>query len=208
MKKIGLLVEGEIDEKLLEPLLRDTFGSITRERSEKLPSVTFPFPPNGYGEISKNLRTLIRLYQHPDERDRIGCGFFLIIHDSRKTEIVQKEVRRILQDAPDFPAVYGLAIQETEAWVLGDIVHVNRYVFRVKPMPVLCRSPERETDPKKVLTDIFVAPSTDVEYDRWNLECARLVAPYLRHTQVASRCPRGFGKLVRDLRNNQRLLKA
>jgi hypothetical protein len=166
-----------------------------------------PFSPNGFGEIPKNLELLVRLYQTPFERDRIGCNLFVIIHDSLKTRETQKEVRAILRGAPSFPAVYGLAVQETEAWVLGDIDNVNRHVFRLTPKPALPRSPEKDPDPKSTLTELFVKPSLAIEFDRWNTECARRVAPHLRRTQIATQCPKGFARFIRELRDSRPLLK-
>ena len=200
--KIGLLVEGAIDEEILPPLLKDVFGRL--RDSDPIDTMVFPFPPNGYGEIPKNLKMLVRLYQIPSERERLGCGLFVIVHDFRKTKAVRKEVSRILREAHDFPAVYGLAIQETEAWVLGDIDHVNEKVFQVSPVPRLALPPEQDPDPKKTLTELWVKPSREIPYDRWNLDCARLTAPHLRSSQVSRRCPRGFGKLVSSLRRTRR----
>ncbi len=200
MKKIGLLVEGAIDETILQPIITETLGGKGANRPPAF--AVFPFPPKGFGEIPKNLRILVRLYGDPQERDRLGCDLFVVVHDGRKTGTVQKEIRSILREARDFPAVYGLAIQETEAWILGDIENVNRNVFRIHPPPRLPHSPERDSDPKKTLTDLFIKPSKDIEYDCWNQECARLVAPHLRPAQVARHCPKGFGKLFSNLSKN------
>jgi hypothetical protein len=92
--------------------------------------------------------------------------------------------------------VYGLAIQEIEAWVLGDIGNANKHVFKVHPEPELPKAPERDPDPKKTLIDLFVRASPVLEYDAWNTECARAVAPHLRKDTVAVRCPKGFGKFA------------
>lgn len=205
MTRIGLLVEGETDEVLLPGLLRGVLGSLRGVSSKRVETLTFPFPPNGYGEIPKNLRMLVRLWAIPSERERLGCDAFIVIHDSRKTEAVQKEIRGILKNAPGFPAVYGLAILETEAWVLGDIENANRHVFKVDPMPPLPGPPERDPVPKKTLSDLFVRPSSEIEFDRWNCECARRVAPHLRHTQVAFHCKEGFGKLASRIKSARRL---
>jgi hypothetical protein len=204
MNKIGLLVEGAIDEALLPPLIQDALGRLSQ--AAPLTTMTFPYPPGGFGEVVKNLKTLVRLYQNLSERERLGCNLFLIVHDSRKTESIQKEIRTILREAVYFPAVYGLAIQETEAWVLGDIGHVNRHVFQIHPDPRLPRAPELDPDPKKTLTDLYVKPSKTIEYDCWNLACACQVAPFIRSSQVARRCPRGFGKLVSSLSRNRKRL--
>lgn len=193
-------MEGGIDEELLRPLLADVFSSLSgRSRSGTL-FVVFPFPPNGYGEIPKNLQVLVRLYEeNGDEWQRLDCDHFVIVHDSRKTEGVQAEIRQALRAASSFPAVYGLAIQEVEAWVLGDIHQVNRRVFQISPAPRLPVAPERDSDPKRTLTELFVRPSRNIESDRWNRECAQKVAPHLRHQQVAFHCPKGFGKLSKKL---------
>lgn len=135
-------------------------------------------------------------YADENERRRIGCDLFVVVLDSRKTEEVQRQIKDVLRGAPDFPAVYGVAVQETEAWVLGDIENVNRHVLKVYPAPRLPKAPERDPDPKKTLNDLFIRASRVLEYDAWNTECARVVAPYLRKDTVAARCPKGFGKFV------------
>ena len=120
MSRIGLLIEGGIDEELLKPLLDSIIEQIVAPRRNVVSYFISPFPPNGYGEIPKNLQTLVRQFQDHQERQRIGCDLFLIIHDSRRTDAIQRRIRRILRDAQhDFPAVYALAIQEIEAWVRG-----------------------------------------------------------------------------------------
>lgn len=206
MSNIGLLIEGGVDEELLRPLLDRTISDIVNVRPGETTYFIVPFPPNGYGEIPKNLKTLIRQYQDHEERERIGCDLFLIIHDSRKTEEIQRQIKRILRDAPEFPSVYALAVQEIEAWVLADIDEVNRRIFRIHPQPLLPTSPERDKDPKKTLTELFVKPSEHIDFDRWNRECARAVAPHVRHDQVRRRCPRGFGRLFDALNDSRRYL--
>lgn len=200
MKKIGLLIEGGIDEDILRPLIDNVLADELPLFQQNADFFEVVFPPNGYGEIPKNLQILIKLYQSSEERQRIGCGLFVIVHDSRKTKEVQKQIRDILRQASCFPAVYAIAIQEIEAWVLGDIDHVNKKVFRIDPAPKLPKSPENDPDPKKTLTELFIRPSKVIEYDCWNRECARLVAAHLRYSQVAARCPRGFGKFVQDFK--------
>lgn len=196
--RVGLLLEGGIDEELIPPLLRQ----LIPERQGGGPDYFLsPYPPNGFGAIPKNLRVLIELYRHAEERRRLGCDLFVIILDARKTDAVQREIKEILRKEPDFPAVFGVAIQETEAWVLGDIDNANRRLFKIDPPPRLPDPPERDADPKKTLTDLFIRPSPALEYDTWNAECARAVAPHLRQAQVAFRCPKGFGRLADKFKN-------
>lgn len=200
MSRVGLLVEGGIDEEILSVVLAQLLKTFRRWRSQQNVFMFYLFPPNGYSEIPKNLRTLVNLYQDPSERARIGCDVFVIVHDMKNTEEVQREIRRILRDNQTFPAVYGIAIQELEAWILADIENVNRMVFRVEPTPRLPRAPERDSDPKRTLVELFIRPSKEAEFDGWNLECARRVAPHIRPEQVIARCPRGFGRFVGILR--------
>lgn len=199
MIRVGLLTEGGIDEALLPPLLGQSAATIPALRNLAIDWKAFPFAPNGYGEIPKNLKMLVKLHSRQSEWERIGCDLFVVVHDSRKTDQVQGEIRAVLARSTTFPIVYGLAIQEVEAWVLGDIDNVNRYVFKIHPMPSLPFAPERDRDPKKTLTDLFVSRTRELEFDRWNVECARLAAPFLRASQVQRKCPRGFGGLVRSL---------
>jgi hypothetical protein len=201
MMRIGLLSEGRIDEELLPPLLKQLIDPLPIMRQRKHVFFEFPAPANGFGEIPKNLKMLLKLRNDELEWGRIGCDLFVIVHDSRRTESVQREIRNILQSANGFPAVYGLAVQEIEAWVLGDIENVNRHIFKINPCPRLPCAPEDDPDPKRTLNNVFITQSDSIEFDRWNAECARQVAPCLRADQVKSRCQRGFGKLARDLRS-------
>lgn len=192
--RIGLLIEGGIDEEILPPLVEQLMSILPEHRRRGLDYYPVPFPPNGCGEIPKNLKMLVKLYEDANERQRIGCDLFVVVLDSRKTDEVQRQIKEVLRGAHEFPAVYGVAIQETEAWVLGDIGNVNKHVFKIHPEPVLPKAPERDPDPKKTLNDLFVRASPVLEYDAWNTECARAVAPYLRKDTVVARCPKGFGK--------------
>ena len=203
--RVGLLVEGGIDEEILPPLVEQLLVVIPEHKRRGIDYFYVPFPLNGYGELPKNLKTLVRLYLDERERHLIECkhyicDLYIIVLDSRKTDNVQKEIKKILQDAPDFPSVYGLAIQETEAWILGDIDHVNRKLLHIHPAPRLEKAPERDPDPKKTLTDIYIRPSNAIEYDCWNKACAQLVAPYLRQEQIAVRCRIGFGNFAKGFK--------
>lgn len=194
--RIGLLIEGGIDEEILPPLMEQLMSVLPEHRRRGLDYYPVPFPPNGYGEIPKNLKMLVKLYENASERQRIGCDLFVVVLDSRRTKEVQRQIKDVLRGASVFPAVYGVAIQETEAWVLGDIGNVNKHVFKVAPEPQLPKAPEKDPDPKKTLVDLFVRVSPVLEYDAWNTECARAVAPHLRKDTVAVRCPKGFGKFA------------
>lgn len=200
MIRIGLLSEGSIDEVLLPSLLDQLIKTIPISGGRRTALFHFPYPSHGYGEIPKNLRLLTKLYQIPSEWERIGCHLIVIIHDSRGTERIQREIQEILRKTRGFPSVYGLAIQEIEAWILGDIENVNRHVFHLKPCPVLPYKPERDSNPKMTLENLFVKPSPTLEYDRWNKECAHLVAPHLRAAQVQQNCPQGFGAFAKAFR--------
>lgn len=205
--RIGLLIEGGIDEEILPSLVEQLISVLPEHRRRGLGYYQVLFPPKGYGEIPKNLKMLVKLYEDASERRRIGCDLFVVVLDSRKTEDVQKHIRDVLRGADGFPAVYGVAIQETEAWVLGDIVNVNKHVFKVHPEPELPKAPERDSDPKKTLVDLFVRASPVLEYETWNTECARAVAPYLRKDTLAFRCPRGFGKFAVNFSQTLRTLR-
>jgi len=195
--RVGLIVEGEIDEEIIPPLLEQLHHDAAPLFNRQLEFHPMPYQPNGAGEVPKTLKFLVHLHANsPSEWQRLGCDAIVAVIDSRKTDTVHREIRGILRGAVGFPAVYGLAVQEAEAWVLGDIENVNRQVFKITPMPRLTVKPERDSDPKKTLSDMFVAKSTAIEYDCWNRECARQVAGHLRHRQVATNCPKGFGKLA------------
>ena len=204
--KVGLMVEGGIDEEILPYLIQQLYETTGSSRKDELLYHPMPIPPNGAGEIPKNLNLLIQLYRIDSERRRLGCELFIVVHDSRKTEIIQKEIKTILHDAPDFPAVYGLAIQETEAWILGDIDNVNRQLFKINPLPALPMAPEKDPDPKRTLTNLYIKRSNAIDYDSWNKECARAIAPLLKQKTIVFNCRKGFGKFARAFQSEAKKL--
>jgi hypothetical protein len=101
--RIGLISEGGIDEALLPPLLSQAARiALGMDEKDIAWAPSFLFAPNGYGEIPKHLRHLARLRSSfPSEWERIGCDLVIVVHDSRKTEIVQrdKDPKKTLTDS-------------------------------------------------------------------------------------------------------------
>ncbi|MDI6774554.1 MAG: hypothetical protein QME60_04050 [Verrucomicrobiota bacterium] len=95
--RIGLPIEGGIDEEILPPLIEQLMSVLPEHRRRGLDYYPVPFPPNGYGEIPKNLKMLVRLYANVNERQRIGCDLFVVVLDSRKTDAVQRQIRDVLR---------------------------------------------------------------------------------------------------------------
>jgi hypothetical protein len=157
-----LIVEGGIDEEIIPPLLDQLRKEAAPLFSRPLEFHPMPYQPHGAGEVPKVLKILIRLHA-TTEWQRLGCDAIVAVIDSRKTDVVQAQIREVLHSASGFPAVFALAIQEVEAWVLGDIENVNRHVLKIQPPPRLTAKPEQDSDPKKTLTDKFVLASNAID---------------------------------------------
>lgn len=114
--KIGIIAEGPIDHCLLPPLL----GRIARERADYGWPVTsddvaevFSIRKRGHGGVLETVRRLVKALDAIDDQR----AFYVILLD-RRTKAVQEEIKKLLENRDRF--VLGIAIEEIEAWWLGD----------------------------------------------------------------------------------------
>ena len=114
--KIGIIAEGLIDHALLPALLSRIAHDKANFRwpldSDDV-AQEFPLRKRGHGGVLEAVRALIKGL-NTKEYDH-AC--FVILLD-RKTLAVQKQIRKLIQGKPRF--VLGVAIEEIEAWWLGD----------------------------------------------------------------------------------------
>jgi len=117
--KIGIITEGSIDQVLLPPLL----SRIATDKAQlKWPlevgdvAEVIGMRKRGHGGVLETVRKLIKAYA-----DSSYEYVLIIILLDRRTKAVQEKIRGVIShsDRPD-RFVLGIAIEEIEAWWLGD----------------------------------------------------------------------------------------
>ncbi len=154
--RIGIIAEGPIDHCLLPPLL----GRIARERadygwpltSEDVAEV-FSIRKRGHGGVLETVRRLVKALDAIDDQR----AFYVILLD-RRTKAVQEEIKKLLENRDRF--VLGIAIEEIEAWWLGDRTNTLAWAGLKANLPAGCRhakvkyQSERDDAPKKTLDEL------------------------------------------------------
>ena len=208
--RIGIIAEGVIDHALLPALL----SRIAHDKASfRWPldasdlAQTFPIRKRGHGGVLEAVRALVaaldtEVYDH-------AC--FVILLD-RKTAPVQKEIRKLIQGRPRF--VLGLAIEEIEAWWLGDRTNTFAWTgLDANSLPSACpyarRTYKAEADkrPKATLDELTrLSERFDRSYGEGNLDMAQEFAEdywmkFARLDEISSQCPRGFGRFGQQMVN-------
>lgn len=160
--KIGVISEGPIDHVLLPPLL----SHIARtDAGYNWPimagDVTEPFNirKRGHGGVLETVKTLVEFLT----KDSLGYSFVVIVLD-RRTKEVQQEIRKLVAGNAGF--IFGIAIEEIEAWWLGDRTNTLAWSgFTPETLPA-CRyklrdskgrlvyAAEKDPEPKNTLDEI------------------------------------------------------
>jgi len=215
--KIGIIAEGPIDHALLPPLL----SRIAHDKANfrwplDVSDMAEPFPmrKRGHGGVLETVRKLVRALDNgPYDHD---C--FVIVLD-RKTAAVQTRIRRLISGRPRF--VLGTAIEEIEAWWLGD--RTNTFAWTAldpQQLPSDCTygsrsySAEKDTRPKRTLDSLTrLSDQFDRFYGNGNLDMAHEFAEeYWRRcarlAEISSQCPRGFRPFQKSMINAFRRAKA
>ncbi|MCX5653418.1 MAG: hypothetical protein NTY65_02035 [Planctomycetota bacterium] len=214
--KIGVIAEGAIDHVLLPPLL----SHIAAERADfKWPldtrdlAETFLLRKRGQGGVLEAVRRLVKAL----DTDHFDHACFVILLD-HKTLAVHEQVRNLIRGKPRF--VLGTAIEEIEAWWLGDRTNTLAWSGFTAALPQDARyavrgyQAERDDNPKKTLDEITeLSGCLEFRYGDGNLELAydfaeRFWRIGVRLDEIASQCPRGFGDFQRDMSNEFRRAKA
>lgn len=116
--KVGLIGEGPIDEPIVRALLQtiacQRAGYTWPVHSDDL-QTTLRIRKTGHGGVVEKLRRLLEVI---DAGHETGCRFHVVVLDNRKLEEVHSEVRQLV--AAYGTVVFGVAIEELEAWWLAD----------------------------------------------------------------------------------------
>jgi hypothetical protein len=198
--KIGIIAEGPIDHVLIPPLLE----RIARDRAQFTWPVSsddvaemFSVRKRGHGGVIESVRKLV----HALDTKSFEHVLFVILLD-RRTYPVQAEVRKLIRGKERF--VLGVAIEEIEAWWLGDRTNTLRWAGFVEALPANCRyaaaryRAERDDDPKKTLHELTARSSRfDRCYGQGNLDLAQDFAeqfwqPSANLDEIASQCSQGY----------------
>ncbi len=206
--KIGVISEGPIDHVLLPPLL----SHIARtDAGYNWPimagDVTEPFNirKRGHGGVLETVKTLVEFLT----KDSLGYSFVVIVLD-RRTKEVQQEIRKLVAGNAGF--IFGIAIEEIEAWWLGDRTNTLAWSgFTPETLPA-CRyklrdskgrlvyAAEKGPEPKNTLDEITErSRKLEYRYGDGNTELASQFAddhwtPNARLDEISAQCPNGFGE--------------
>jgi hypothetical protein len=206
--KIGIISEGPIDHVLLPPLLSQL---ASRDAGYEWPVETgdvaepLQIRKRGHGGVLEKVRALVKFLT----RDSLGYAFFVIVLD-RRTKHVQDEIRKLVAGKDGF--IIGIAIEEIEAWWLGDRTNTLAWSgFTHGTLPV-CRynvcnpkgqvvyAAEKDPEPKKTLDELTQhSTKLDFRYGEGNTELASQFAedhwkPNARLDEISVQCPNGFGE--------------
>jgi len=204
--KIGIISEGPIDHVLLPPLLSRIAEVKAQFRwpvaGEDMAEV-LPIRKMGHGGVLEKVRTLVRFL----EKEPLGYELFVVVPD-RPTRSVQQELRQLTSGKSRF--VLGIAIEEIEAWWLGDRTNTlswSGFTHTSLP-PCRCRqayAAERDAEPKRTLHELTeLSDRLDSVYGDGNTELARQFAEdhwkrNARLDEMSTQCPRGFGAFLQDM---------
>jgi hypothetical protein len=208
--KIGVIAEGPIDHALLYPLLeriaRDRVGFNWPVRPDDVAD-HFPLRKRGHGGVVDAVRRLVQSLDQPE----FDHAFFVVLLD-RRTRAAQLEIRKILSKHPRF--VFGVAIEEIEAWWLADRVNTLLWSELSDRLPSGCLyaakgyRAERDKCPKKTLDELTRhSDRFDRVYGEGSVELAREFAhdywrQFARLDDIARECPRGYRKFEKAIINH------
>jgi hypothetical protein len=199
--KVGIIAEGPIDHVLIPSLLE----RIARDRAEYDWPVlgediaeVFQIRKRGHGGVLETVRRLVIALDDPAVYSH---AFFVILLD-RRTRAVQEEIRQLLVNHNRF--VLAVAIEEIEAWWLGDRENTLVWSGLKDALPDDCRyaeknyRSERDGNPKKTLDELTrVSDRFDRCYGEGNVDLAREFSEdywrrYARLDDIRSQCPQGY----------------
>lgn len=198
--KIGIIVEGAIDSILLPALL----SRIALEKAGfswplDITDINFfPIRKRGFGGVLENVRRLVKALK----TDLYEEACFIILLDHR-TYAAQNEIKKLIQGNRRF--VLAVAIEEIEAWWLGDRTNTEQWSgFNNRKHPnARYADPkynaEKDFAPKSTLNEITeLSDRFDRTYGDGNVDLAHdFVNEYWQEhaglDEIASQCSKGFG---------------
>lgn len=202
--RVGLIGEGAIDRPILGALLQkiateragygwpvDADDLDTRLRIRK----------TGHGGVVAKLKRLLQII---DAGQDMGCRFYVVVLDNRKLDAVHAEVRKLLGGKAGF--VFGVAIQELEAWWLADTGSVLEWLGLTRVELAAAGldygsdqyHAEKDQTPKATLDTLTrISSAVDSVYGRaGNSELADDFGEYWRDRAqldiIEHQCPNGF----------------
>ncbi|MBN1554251.1 MAG: hypothetical protein JXA11_05865 [Phycisphaerae bacterium] len=214
--KIGIIAEGPIDHALLPPLLeriaQDRAGYDWPVTSDDVADFFF-IRKKGHGGVLEVVRKLVSVLDTKNYKH----AFFVILLD-RRTQCVQKEIRRLLKNRNRF--ALGVAIEEIEAWWLADRENTLKWSgFTRTNLPTGTRyaseayNAEKDPEPKKTLDELTrISNRFDRFYGVGNMDMATAFAEkYWRENAkldaIHSGCPKGYGSFEKVVVNRFRTAK-
>lgn len=214
--KIGVIAEGPIDHILLRALL----GRIAEEKvGFKWPlepedvAELFAIRKRGHGGVLETVRHLVKVL----DSQYFDHACFVILLD-RRTKGTQDRVRKLIRGRDRF--VLGIAIEEIEAWWLGDRCNTLAWTGLGETAPRGSRyaienyHAENDDDPKHTLDELTRSSARfDRCYGDGNVDMAREFAEnYWRDCaqldQIAGQCPQGFGDFQSQVSGSFQRIKA
>ncbi len=212
--KVGIIAEGPIDHALLPALLsriaQDRIGLTWPVNSEDVADI-FQLRKRGHGGVLEAVRRLVAAL----DTDLYDHHCFIILLD-RRTRPVQEEVRRLIAGRDRF--VLGVAVEEIEAWWLGDRTNTLAWSELNAELPPTCRyavpryKAEADDDPKKTLDELTrCSDRFDRYYGEGNVDLAIEFAEdywkdYARLDEIGSQCPQSYRPFQRAIINQFRPL--
>jgi hypothetical protein len=198
--KIGIIAEGSIDHALLPALLTRIAQDKAGYRWPLDPvdvAELFPFRKRGHGGVLDAVKRLVRMLN----TEYFDHACFVIVLD-RRTRAVQRKIRRLIAGKERF--VLGIAIEEIEAWWLGDRTNTLAWTGFSPNLPGDCHyaqsdyHAEKDRDPKRTLDELTRRSDRfDRCYGEGNVEMAREFADNhwrdnARLNEIEGQCPLGF----------------
>lgn len=213
--KIGIIAEGSIDHVLLPALLtriaQDRAGFSWPLDATDVAEWFF-LRKRGHGGVLEAVRNLVRALDNA----QYDHDCFVILLD-RRTRAVQEKVRRLISGRKRF--VLGIAIEEIEAWWLGDRTNTCAWAGFPHHLPQGCcygrrdYNAERDRDPKGTLDELTrLSDRFDRVYGEGSVDLAAEFAEDYwakgaRLSEIATHCPKGFGAFERNMSDCFREIK-
>jgi hypothetical protein len=178
-----------------------------------------PIRKTGHGGVLAKVRALVKFLA----RAPLGYDLLVIVLD-RRTRRVQEQIRRLSKGHERF--VLGIAIEEIEAWWLGDRTSTLAWTGFTRADLPDCRyrqsdtrgqltyAAEKDDQPKRTLHELTeLSEALDSVYGDGNAELARqFAADYwqegARLEEIRTQCPEGFGAFLQEMTNAFSSVKA
>lgn len=154
--QVGLYAEGRSDYDLLLPLIGRLLPELVAGRPESFADLPDPIGIDAPGTAGRTARIASAIEQNWNT-----CTLFVIHADADRDAVAARgdRVQPGLQEAArrlgkEVPAAGCVPVRELEAWMLAD-EEVFHSLYSAAVSPRLPQDPEKVSDPKRALKDIF-----------------------------------------------------